>query len=57
MAKKRSADFVSRLNQLDEMVENKSLSKDDYLKERCSLFTEYFPDSPPDVSCENTEPD
>ena len=49
--KKSGTEFIAKLNQLDTLMENKTVSKDGYLKERCNLFTEYFPDSPPDVSC------
>jgi hypothetical protein len=52
---KSGAEFLTKLNQLDDLMESKTLAEDDYLTERCKLFTEYFPNAEPDDSCEEIE--
>ena len=45
------SEFVTKLNQLDTLVEGKTITKENYVKERCKLFKEYFPTTKPEESC------
>ncbi|MGK0375611.1 MAG: hypothetical protein ACJA2E_002091 [Arenicella sp.] len=46
-----NSEFVTKLNQLDGLVEGKTITKDNYVTERCKLFKEYFPSIKPEESC------
>jgi len=46
-----NSEFVTKLNQLDGLVEGKTITKENYVTERCKLFEEYFPSIKPEESC------
>ena len=46
-----NSEFVTKLNQLDSLAEGKTITKEDYVTERCKLFKEYFPSIRPEDSC------
>jgi hypothetical protein len=45
------SEFVTKLNQLDSLVEGKTITKENYIAERCKLFEEYFPTTKPEEAC------
>jgi hypothetical protein len=46
-----NSEFVTKLNQLDGLIEGKTITKENYVTERCKLFKEYFPSIKPEESC------
>ena len=45
------SEFVTKLNQLDSLAEGNTITKENYVMERCKLFKEYFPTTKPEESC------
>lgn len=50
-SKVNNSEFVTKLNQLDSLVEGKTITNENYVTERCKLFKEYFPSIRPEESC------